>query len=317
MRRIADTSTQYAEFSTIPEAFIVHDPVAVGAFKSMEGIDDPAQLLDSVLFRERPHALLYARQHRDFVELLKKHTKRIIYLSEVVGDHESFEAVRTNPNQVFTRDSLITIPWIPDGYIPARMAKPLRRTETQAMETAMKRLGLRAIIRLPENLFLEGGDVVPFSRHGKHTILVGYGQRTRMETLYYLQQTLIPRYADEIIGVQLAEWRINLDGGFLPVAEDVVVADLKSLIGGICLDERTQRELDLYEMLADLEIRIIEVTPDESVFCQACNCACLGERRLVYYDLSYRVYEALRDNGMEVYRTPGSELVKGRGGPAA
>lgn len=299
----------------MPKALLVHDPVAVGAFEAMEGIDDPAQLLNSLLFRERPDRRLYAEQHRAFVELLREHIKHVIYLGEIVGDHESFKSVRTNPNQVFTRDSVITIPWIPDVYIPARMAKSIRRSETEVTETAMKRIGLREIIRLPEHLFLEGGDFVPFSRDGKRTLLVGYGQRTRMETLYYLQQNLIPRYVDEIIGVELAQWRINLDGGFLPVAEDLVVADVKSVIGGIHLDSRTQQKLDLFGMLKDLGMNVISVTPDESVFCQACNCLCLGGRKVVYYDLSYRVYRLLRDHGIEVYRTPGSELVKGRGGP--
>lgn len=306
---------QYAEFSVPPEAFLVHDPVAVGAFETMEGINDPALLVSNLLFRERPDARLYAKQHRAFVELLQEHAKRVIYLGEVIGDHESFKAVRTNPNQVFTRDSLITIPWIPDGYIPARMAKFIRRSETAAMETAMKRVGLREIVRLPEHLFLEGGDCVPFSRNGRRTLLVGYGQRTRLETLYYLQQTLIPQYADEIIGVELAEWRINLDGGFLPVAEDVIVADVKSIIGGIHIDARTQQKLDIFEMLRELGMKVINVTPDESVFCQACNCLCLGGRKVIYYDLSDRVYEVLRSHDIEVHRTPGSELVKGRGGP--
>jgi N-dimethylarginine dimethylaminohydrolase len=126
---------------------------------------------------------------------------------------------------------------------------------------------------------------------------------------------LIPQYADEIIGVELAEWRINLDGGFLPVAEDVIVADVKSIIGGIHIDARTQQKLDIFEMLRELGMKVINVTPDESVFCQACNCLCLGGRKVIYYDLSDRVYEVLRSHDIEVHRTPGSELVKGRGGP--
>lgn len=200
----ADT-TLCAEFSVKPEAFLVHDPVAVGAFEIMEGIDDPVLLEENLLIRAPPDVRLYAEQHRAFVELLRKQVKNIIYLSELIGDHESFQAARINPNQVFTRDSLITIPWIPDGYIVARMVKPLRQSESDIMEAAVKKLGLREIIPLPEHLFLEGGDVIPFSRNGIRTLLVGYGRRTRFETLYFLREVLIPHYVDDIIGIELAE----------------------------------------------------------------------------------------------------------------
>jgi N-dimethylarginine dimethylaminohydrolase len=309
-----DTST-YAEFSAKPEAFLVHDPVVVGAFEVMGGIDDPKKLEEHILFRSHPNVDLYAQQHRAFVELLRRNVNKVFYLSELVGSHESFDATRKNPNQVFTRDSLITIPWVPDGYIKARMAKPLRRPESETMEAAVKALGLTEIIRIPENLFLEGGDVVPFSRHGKRTLLVGYGPRTKLETLYYLQEELIPERIDEIIGIELAGWRLNLDGGFLPIAEDVVVSDTSSIVGGMLFDAHGEREFDIFGMIKDLGMRIINVTRDESIYCQACNCICLGERKIIYYDLSQRAYDILLRQDIEVYLTPGSELVKGRGGP--
>ena len=183
------------------------------------------------------------------------------------------------------------------------------------MESAVKALGLAESIRIPENLFLEGGDVVPFSRHGKHTLLIGYGPRTKLETLYYLQEALIPEHIDEIIGIELAGWRLNLDGGFLPIAEDVVVSDTSSIVGGRLFDTHGEREFDIFGMIKDLGMRIINVTRDESIYCQACNCICLGGRRIIYYDLSKRVYDILLQHDIEVYLTPGSELVKGRGGP--
>lgn len=304
-----------AEFSVKPEAFLVHDPVAVGSFGVMEGIDDPGLLEENLLFRGRPDIHLYAEQHRSFVELLRMHVKKVIHLSDLVGNNESFQASKANPNQVFTRDSLITIPWIQDGYIKARMAKPLRRPESDTMEEAVKMLGLREIVRIPEHLFLEGGDFVPFSRNGRRTLLVGYGRRTRLKTIYFLQEALIPQYIDEIIGIELAEWRINLDGGFLPIAQDVIVSDTSSIIGGTLFDGQTQKKLDIFGMMENLGMRIINVTRDESVYCQSCNCVCLGERKVIYYDLSDRVNEILLHHYIEVYLTPGSELVKGRGGP--
>ncbi|MGH7515975.1 MAG: hypothetical protein ACREOC_00690 [Gemmatimonadales bacterium] len=56
---------------------------------------------------------------------------RALAVGDVVGDHDAFRPARTNPNQLFTRDSLITIPWVPDGYVrgawPSRSAARSRR----------------------------------------------------------------------------------------------------------------------------------------------------------------------------------------------
>jgi len=62
-------------------------------------------------------------------------------------------------------------------------------------------------------------------------------------------------------------------------------------------------------------MRIIDVTREESVFSQACNCVCLGDRKVICYDLCDRVLNELRRLDIEVSAVAGSELVKGRGGP--
>jgi arginine deiminase len=48
---------------------------------------------------------------------------------------------------------------------------------------------------------------------------------------------------------------------------------------------------------------------------QACNCFCLGGRRVIAYDLSERVADGLRARDIEVLTVPGRELIKGTGGP--
>lgn len=304
-----------AEFEATPKAFLVHDPVPLGALGVMDGVADAETFEETTLFRARPDPVGYGAQHEAFVTLLRAHSECVIYLRDVIGDHETFRAAAWNPNQVFTRDSLITVPWLPDRYLRGRMAKPLRRAESDAMAAAVERLGLVELIRLPEGLYLEGGDVVPFTRDGRRTLLVGYGPRTRLDALRFLRHRLIPEALDEIVAIDLAEWRMNLDGGLLPLADDVVVADLSSVRGGLLLDAAGERPIDVPGMLRELGMRIIDATREESVYAQACNCVCLGGRKVICYDLCDRVYELMLRHGLEVYRTPGSELVKGRGGP--
>lgn len=303
------------EFGAAPDAFLVHDPVRAGAFEAMRGIEDPAVLEREFLYRALPDAKLYQVQHERLVAELRRHAPRVYYLEELAGDDACYALTRSNPNHVFTRDSLMTIPWVPEGYIAARMKPPLRRSERVVMELAAQRLGLRRLVEVPEHLLLEGGDFVPFAADGQRSILVGYGPRTAWESLLFLQENLVPEFADAIVGVELAPWRMNLDGGLLPVAEDVVVSDTCSILGSVLLNRHGRREVDLFAMLRDLGMRVIDTTPEESVYAQSCNCICAGHRTVIYYDLCPRVHNLLEQHGITVRVVPGSELVKGRGGP--
>jgi N-dimethylarginine dimethylaminohydrolase len=168
---------------------------------------------------------------------------------------------------------------------------------------------------LPEGLVLEGGDVVPFSRGDRRCLLVGYGPRTTRGTLDFLRDVLIPGYIDEIIGISLAPWRINLDGALVPVANDVVVAQPDSLLEAILMDDTGSSPVDVLELLRDTGAAILEVTVEESIHQQACNCLCLGDRKIICYDLCQRICDLLRAHEVRAFTVPGSELVKGRGGP--
>jgi N-dimethylarginine dimethylaminohydrolase len=304
-----------AECSTPPAALIVHDPVAAGAFDAFDSLEEGGDVERDLLFRARPERARYAEQHRAFVDTLRAHVSDVLYLRDLVDDEATLAPARRNPNQVFTRDSLITLPWAPEGYIAARMRNPIRRPETHAMEAAMRRLGLREIVRLPDDLIWEGGDAVPFSRDGRRTLLVGFGGRTPERTLDFLQEALIPRHADEIVAVQLPPSRLNLDGSLLPAAADVVVTAPESILGGVHLDAHARHEIDVLGWLRDQGVQIVEATQEESMYAQACNFACLGDRRIVAYDLCDRVVDLLARHDVEVHKVAGSELVKGRGGP--
>ena len=57
------------------------------------------------------------------------------------------------------------------------------------------------------------------------------------------------------------------------------------------------------------------MTREEATVLQACNCFCLGGRRVIAYDLCERVAEELLARNIEVRTVPGTELIKGTGGP--
>jgi arginine deiminase len=168
---------------------------------------------------------------------------------------------------------------------------------------------------MPGELSLEGGDVIPLVREGQRALLIGFGPRTQLESVYVLRDRLVPEHVDEIIGIELAKCRFNLDGGMMPVASDVLLAHRGSIIRSFVLDNHTEVAVDLLSMFQDLGFRIVDVDFYESRKMQACNCLCLGNRRLICYNFCTRILEVLERLDLEVLAIAGAELVKGTGGP--
>jgi N-dimethylarginine dimethylaminohydrolase len=306
--------TVFGECDARPAAILVHNPVAAGAFRIFDGIGDD-RVESELLFRTRPDPALYSEHHDVLVQTIAAHIDRTFSLIDLVGDDPVVEHLAVNPNQVFTRDSLVTLPWAPDGYFCARLKPAPRRIESEVMRVAAEQMGLREIVRLPTDIYLEGGDVIPFAHGGRRYLLVGYGPRSTPEAIDFLQSSLLPEYADELVAIRLAFWRMNLDGGFVPVAPDVIVSDTQSILSAQLIGTQSRIGIDIWEMLRDLGISVIDTTPDESVYAQACNCLCLGQREIVCYDLAPRVADLLGRHDVRLHKIPGAELIKGRGGP--
>ncbi|MBT2509879.1 hypothetical protein J7I98_29250 [Streptomyces sp. ISL-98] len=102
-------------------------------------------LTEKFLFREHPDFEGFAAQHRAFTEAIYAAGATCQPLAELVGDVPCFAAARTDPNLMFTRDAAITLPWAPDVYLSARIAKPLRRPEVAITSAALERLGLTRV----------------------------------------------------------------------------------------------------------------------------------------------------------------------------
>jgi N-dimethylarginine dimethylaminohydrolase len=285
-----------SEFATRPAALVVHDAAAGGAFSRFAGVD-PSEVERTLLFRQAPVLADYRRDYAAFRETLGGLGIPVLELVDLLPAN-GWPSLATNPNHVFTRDAAITLPSAPDFYLPARMREPLRRPETEVVGAALSALGLSALPAPPEHVYLEGGDVVPFERDGMRSLLVGFGPRTTESALAWLEQLLVPDFVDEVVGLPLGTSRMNLDGGFLPIGPDLALIEPTSFDRALVLDGRRRREHGFRDLLAGLGMRLVEVSVAESVHAQACNAVCLGDGRIVYYDLAPRVARALRRAGV-------------------
>jgi N-dimethylarginine dimethylaminohydrolase len=302
-----------SEHDASPVRVLVHDPAQTRAINGLLRI--PAdELEDRSLFRGHPDPEGFAREHAALVTSLEDADIEVVRLLDIVDEHGR-RAVDQNPNHVYTRDAAITLPWLPGRFVPAAMRHPLRRGEPDVLASVLKALGLEPIDAPPPGCFLEGGDVIPFAHDGRRSLLVGFGPRTSRAGVDYLWRVLHPWALDEIVGIQLVPERMNLDGVLVPVTADSVLVDRSSIVRSFILDAYGEQPLDLLALLRDLRAQPLDVTRDEATHAQACNCCCLGERRIIAYGLCDRVIEALGARDIDVRTVPGRELIKGTGGP--
>jgi N-dimethylarginine dimethylaminohydrolase len=301
-----------SEYEAAPVRILVHDPAQTHALERL--LEIPAdELTERSLFRAHPDPDQFAREHLALVGRIGSAGFEAVRLADVV-DEGGRRALDENPNHVYTRDAAITLPWLPGRFLRASMRHPVRRGEPEVLASAFGTLGLEEI-HMPQEGFLEGGDVIPLAHDGRRALLVGFGPRTSREGIDLLWRHLHPWALDEIVGVEIVPERMNLDGVLVPVSDDTVIVDRTSIVRGFLLDANGEQQLDVAVLLRKLALGVLDVTREEATVLQACNCCCLGGRRVIAYDLCPRVAHELRARDIEVLTVPGRELIKGTGGP--
>ncbi|GAA2286682.1 hypothetical protein GCM10010145_66840 [Streptomyces ruber] len=304
-----------AEHSARPWAVIVHNPAPLGAFDELSTAP-PRRTQHRHLFRERVNPRRAGEEHDAFVRAIARAGVTVITLQSLVGDTPWFAQACTNPNQMYVRDAAITLPWAPTRYLPARMAEPLRRPEEATMAAALERLGLtRLDWEQRPGTVLEGGDLIPFVRDGRRCVLLGHGPRTTLATVPRLCEALLPGHADEVIAVELAPGSLNLDGTLLPLSDTLVVAAPDNIVSATHWDSTGPRPLDLLRSFEEAGMTVVRTEQRAARLQEACNHLCLGPGTAIGYDLCRPVVRTLRAHGVHLTTVPGSELVKGTGGP--
>ena len=116
------------------------------------------------------------------------------------------------PDQLMTRDIGVVIG---NTFVITRMARQSRQDEWHGLQHILAQIDQRQIVRVPEGIVLEGGDVI--ADNGR--IFVGLSQRTGLEGANFLAAQF-PEF--EVIPVplkQLADGEdvLHLDCSFVPV----------------------------------------------------------------------------------------------------
>lgn len=120
-------------------------------------------------------------------------------------------------DQIFTRDIGFVID---QTFVRASMRKPNRRVEYQAIQKWIKTI--ENVIELPEDAFLEGGDVILWN----DTLFVGMGDRTNEAGVNFLREhfpekTVIP--LPLVVSDDPYTNILHLDCTFQPVGKDCAI----------------------------------------------------------------------------------------------
>ena len=202
------------------------------------------------------------------------------------------------PDLVYTFDPLLVTD---RGAIPLRPGKPSRALEPAAIEAWTSAAGIPTIGRIEAPGTIEGGDTFWLR---PDLFCIGRTLRTNSEGVSQLSHLI----GGDIRVFDLPYWRgatelVHLMSVVSVIADDLAVVYLPLLPVG------------LWELLGDLEIRMLEV-PDEEFSTLGCNVLAVRPGVVIIAEGNPRTTAGLAAAGCEVHTYPATEIgVNGSGGP--
>ena len=194
------------------------------------------------------------------------------------------EPLNNVPDQLMTRDIGVVIG---DTFVVTQMARESRRDEWLGLLPILDEIGTQRVIKVPDEIVLEGGDVIV--DNGR--IFVGLSQRTGREGAEFLTSRF-PQF--EVVPVPLKQLSdgenvLHLDCSFVPIGSR------SALIYPDGLAEMPAAIVDHYDF--------IEVTQAEQQIL-ATNVLSISPTQVIARQQASRVNAALRQHGLEVIELP-------------
>lgn len=248
-----------------------------------QAFDDPAHGFLSPVDLD-----LARREHDAFVDVLGG-LGPTVHVLEVDSD---------DPDLIYTFDPLLVTD---RGAIPLRPGKPNRAGEPAILEAWTGSFGIPVAGRIEAPGTIEGGDTFWLRPD-----LFCIGRTLRSNASGVAQLAAI--VGGDVRAFDVPYWKgaaelIHLMSVISPVADDLAVVYLPLLPVG------------LWELLHDLEIRLVEV-PDEEFPTLGCNVLAVRPGVVILAEGNPRTAAALVGAGCEVHTYPATQIgINGSGGP--
>ncbi|HET8860286.1 dimethylarginine dimethylaminohydrolase family protein [Marivirga sp.] len=233
-----------------------------------------------------------------FAKVLEKYNVKI-YRPEIIEDY----------NQIFSRDIGFVIE---NKFIKPRILKD-RKEEIKGIQYILEQINPDQIVTVPENVRVEGGDVMPWKDH----LFVGYSEKEDFEE-YIVARTNragLEFLANEFPNKKVKGFQLNksdevakdnalhLDCCFQPIGENQAII----YKGGFKLEED-------YNYLKDYfgEENLIHITRDE-MYEMNSNVFSISPKVIVLEENFSRLAGILEERGYTVEKVPYSEISKMEG----
>jgi N-dimethylarginine dimethylaminohydrolase len=237
-----------------------------------------------------PEPTLAAEQHEVFCGILADAGAEVLFASsDVAGD----------PDAVYVCDPAIMSD---RGAMVLRPGKVGRRVESTAIAEDLTAVGVPVAFEMAEPATAEGGDTMWLD---ERTLLVGRSYRTNDAGIQALRDALpgVQVLAFDLPSLKGPDACLHLLSLLSPLADDLVVAYLPLM------------PIRLLELLAEREIRIVEV-PEDEFESMGPNVLALAPRVALAVDGNPETKSRMERAGVEVIVYEGSDIShKGEGGP--
>lgn len=266
-------------------------------------IAPPIDELKWYAIREPIDAKLAAKQHDEFVEVLKQEGVKVHYLSAPPNPKGPYGVLQ----RIWaTRDPGFVVN---GGAIISRMSLPFRRGDEYYWARRIMELGCPILYTVNGNGTFEGGNVIWLDP--KH-VCIGRSVRTNQEGIDQVSRILKAVGVEEIRVVPIPGFLYNVDwpaGGW---------AHLDTVFGyvddGLAIIYPPGVPFDFIEYLKAKDINLIEVPPEEARY-YACNIVALSPGKIVMGGDYPVTRKALEKEGVDVIWVNMSEFAKSGGGP--
>lgn len=247
-----------------------------------------------------------------FLKALRDCKVEPVLIGEVLKDDKEVQTyIARRPNVIYTRDLAVTVG---KGIVLMGMDMKCRKWDTWLVRRVAEKLRIPVLGEMTPDGILEGGGV-EFITDRK--LAAGLCDRANEVALEKLKRITLGVQVDEIVFIMMPEGVVHIDGYFLPVDRDLVIANREYLSRYPCVVHRKgskPRYTYFTDYLKESGFDVIWISHEEGTKCAA-NYIQVGPRKLVGYEGNKRVEKEVAKRGGEVITFPGRELIKGRGGP--
>ena len=267
-------------------------------------------------FRAVPDFDSFSAEYQSFIQALKLGGVEPVDIADLI-DADLNTLLDSEPNSIFTRDAIITLPWAADTAIVANMTLIGRRSEPAIAKRAVRKLGITDFYEFPASIYLEGGDTIAAVQNGKRVLYVGAGPRTHNAAADWLARTLIPRgLVDEVVCLRHTRAMIHLDTCFAILPNQTILLARTSLTDvRVIHRDFTSTHYDPLPYFTELGYQLIWVGTNDAVSHESCNILSLGNQRCLAFTMPQQLARRIEVAAdVRLRLLAGAEISKANGG---